>query len=51
MIDLCIATSAASMWVGYNSILLAEITEVIQKKFYLPQINETPTSTAAVAKL
>ena len=50
MIDLCIAPSAASVWVGCNSILSAEITEVIQRRWYLPQINEIPTLTAAVAE-
>ena len=50
MIDLCIAKSVISVWVGCNSILSAGITEVIQKIWYLPQINEAPTSTAAVAE-
>ena len=31
MIDLCIAPSAIPMWVGWNSILSVENTEVIQK--------------------
>ena len=35
---------------GYNSILSAEIREVIQKIWSLPQINETPTSTAEVTE-
>ena len=50
MIDLCIAPSAIPMWVGWNSILSVENTEVIQKVWYLPQINESSTSTAVVAE-
>ena len=38
------------MWVGWNSIFSAENTEVIQKVWYLPQINESPTLTAVVAE-
>ena len=50
MFDLCILQSVISLWVGCNSILSARITEVIQKIWYLPQIGEAPTSTAAVAE-
>ena len=45
-----IIDSVASMWVGWNYILSAEIKEVIQKVWDLPQINETPTLTAVVAE-
>ena len=38
------------MWVGWNSIFSVENTEVIQKVWYLPQINESLTSTAVVAE-
>ena len=48
MIDLCIVPSATPMLVEWNSILSAENTQVIQKVWYLPQINESSTSTAAV---
>ena len=50
MIDLCIAPSVASMWVRWNNILLAKITEVIQKVWYLPQIYEIPSSRDVVAE-
>ena len=50
MIDLCKAPSVTPMWVGWNSIFSAENTEVIQKVWYLPQINESPTLTAVVAE-
>ena len=43
--------SVALMWVRWNRILSAEIKEVIQKVWYLPQINETPTLTVVVAKI
>ena len=45
-----IIDSVASMWVGWNYILSAEIKEVIQKVWDLPQINETPILTAVVAE-
>ena len=50
MIDLYIAPSVTPMWIGWNSIFSAENSEVIQKVWYLPQINESPTSTAVVAE-
>ena len=50
MIDLCKAPSVTPMWVGWNSIFSVENTEVIQKVWYLPQINESLTSTAEVTE-
>ena len=35
---------------GWDSILSPENTELIKKVWYLPQINESPTSTALVAE-
>ena len=45
----CSLSNNVPMWVGWNSTLF-EDKSPINKIFYLPQINQSPTSVAVVAE-
>ena len=49
MMDFCFSPHGTAMWVGWNAELFPN-THELQKVWYLPQINQSPTSSAVVAE-
>ncbi|XP_057304270.1 uncharacterized protein LOC130641476 [Hydractinia symbiolongicarpus] len=49
MMDFYFSPDTTPMWVGWNSIIFQN-TNNLQKVWYLPQINQSPTSIAVVAE-